>query len=63
MCNKLHELDATRFTTMGQNGLMSAGIRLRDIMQDVMEKFGPLKSEGGEGVSAMNSFIYNVNSN
>lgn len=57
MCNKLHELDSTRFTTMGQNGLMSAGMRLRDIMKDVMEKFGPLKSEGGEGVSAMNSFM------
>lgn len=57
MCNKLHELDHTRFTTMGQNGLMSAGLRLRTIMQDVMEKFGPLKAEGGEGVSGMNSFM------
>lgn len=45
MCGKLHELDRTRFTTMGQNGLMSAGIRLRTIMQDVMEKFGPLQTE------------------
>lgn len=60
MCNKLHELDYTRFTTMGQNGLMSAGIRLRKIMQDVMEKFGPIKTEGREGqdsVSEMNSFM------
>ncbi len=57
MCNRLHELDHTRFTTMGQNGLMSAGVRLRTIMQDVMEKFGPLKAEGGEGVSGMNSFM------
>lgn len=60
MCNKLHELDHTRFTTMGQNGLMSAGIRLHKIMQDVMEKFGPLKTEGQEGqdgVSGMNSFM------
>lgn len=60
MCNKLHELDHTRFTTMGQNGLMSAGIRLRKIMQDVMEKFGPIKTEGKEGqdsVSEMNSFM------
>lgn len=48
MCNKLHELDHTRFTTMGQNGLMSAGLRLRKIMQDVMEKFGPLQTEGQE---------------
>ncbi len=60
MCNKLHELDATRFTTMGQNGLMSAGMRLRTIMQDVMEKFGPLQQDSQDskdGVSGMNSFM------
>lgn len=73
MCGKLHELDHTRFTTMGQNGLMSAGARLRTIMQDVMEKFGPLQAEkeeqesgssnsrSGQGkqdaVSGMNSFM------
>ncbi len=61
MCSKLHELDPSRFTTMGQNGLMSAGARLRTIMQDVMEKFGPVQAENAENkqdaVSGMNSFM------
>ena len=61
MCNKLHELDPSRFTTMGQNGLMSAGARLGTIMQDVMEKFGPVQAENAENkqdaVSGMNSFM------
>ena len=46
MCNKLHELDHTRYTTMGQNGLMSAGARLRPIMQEIMEKFGSVQAAG-----------------
>lgn len=35
LCEKLHELDNTRFTTCGVNGLNAAGARLFDIMKDV----------------------------
>lgn len=60
ICNKLHALDHTRFTTIGQNGLMSAGIRLREIMQDVAEKFGSIQAKGEgnqDGSNAFNSFM------
>ncbi len=60
MCNKLHELDHTRYTTMGQNGLMSAGARLRPMMQEIMEKFGPVQASGQgnqDGSNAFNSFM------
>lgn len=60
MCNKLHELDHTRFTTMGQNGLMSAGARLRPIMQEIMEKFGPVQAKepgNQDGSNGFNSFM------
>lgn len=60
MCNKLHELDHTRYTTMGQNGLMSAGARLRPIMQEIMEKFGSVQAAGDtnqDGSNAFNSFM------
>lgn len=35
LCEKLHELDDTRFTTCGVNGLNAAGTRLFDIIRDV----------------------------
>lgn len=60
MCNKLHELDHTRYTTMGQNGLMSAGVRLRPMMQEIMEKFGAVQAKGQgsqDGSNAFNSFM------
>lgn len=60
MCNKIHELDHTRYTTMGQNGLMSAGARLRPLMQEIMEKFGPVQAAGEgnqEGSNGFNSFM------
>lgn len=60
MCNKIHELDHTRYTTMGQNGLMSAGVRLRPLMQEIMEKFGPVQAAGEgnqEGSNGFNSFM------
>lgn len=60
ICNKLHELDPTRYTTMGLNGLMTAGVRLREIMGDVIKKFGSLQPEGQgnqDGSNAFNSFM------
>lgn len=66
ICNKLHELDHTRYTTIGLNGLMAAGARLRQIMQDIAEKFGGLgqpdpkqdkKSGQQDGSNAFNSFM------
>ena len=60
ICNKFHELDHTRFTTMGLNGLMTAGRRLREIMADVMGKFGTPEAEGSgnkDGSNAFNSFM------
>lgn len=60
ICNKFHELDHTRFTTMGQNGLMTAGKRLKEIMTDVMERFGIPGIDGkgnSDGSNAFNSFM------
>lgn len=60
ICNKFHELDATRFTTNGLNGLMAAGYRLKDIMTDVMQEFvKPETAEGGnqDGSNGFNSFM------
>ncbi len=60
ICNKLHELDHTRYTTMGLNGLMTAGVRLKDIMRDTMEKFGSAETKGQgnqEGSNAFNSLM------
>ena len=60
ICNKLHELDHTRYTTMGLNGLMTAGRRLKEIMGDVMKKFGTVQTEGqgnSDGSNAFNSFM------
>lgn len=60
ICNKLRALDHTRYTTMAQSGLMTAGYRLRDIMQDVSVKFGSLPTKGDgnqDGSNAFNSFM------
>lgn len=60
ICNKFHELDATRFTTNGLNGLMAAGYRLKDIMTDVMQEFvKPETAESGnqDGSNGFNSFM------
>ncbi|MDE7273430.1 MAG: DUF4982 domain-containing protein [Lachnospiraceae bacterium] len=60
ICNKLHELDHTRYTTMGLNGLMTAGRRLTEIMGDVMKRFGSVQAEGSgnsDGSNAFNSFM------
>ena len=60
ICNKFHELDHTRFTTMGLNGLMTAGRRLKDIMADVMGKFGTSETDSSgnnDGSNAFNSFM------
>ena len=60
ICNKFHELDHTRFTTMGQNGLMTAGKRLKEIMTDVMGRFGIPGIDGkgnSDGSNAFNSFM------
>lgn len=58
--NKLHELDHTRYTTMGLNGLMTAGRRLKEIMGDVMEHFGAPQTESkgsSDGSNAFNSLM------
>lgn len=62
LSNRLHELDHTRCTTMGLNGLMTAGSRLREIMQDIVQKFGTIqpdcKTQGKtDGSNAFNSFM------
>lgn len=60
ICNKFHELDHTRYTTNGVNGLMAAGYRLKEIMEDVAKKFGNLhnQTEGNQdGSNAFNSFM------
>lgn len=60
ICNKFHELDNTRFTTNGLNGLMAAGYRLKEIMSDIMNKFENTENRnigGQEGSNALNSFM------
>lgn len=60
ICNHLHKLDHTRYTTMGLNGLMTAGVRLKEIMGDVIKKFGSLQPDGQgnqDGSNAFNSFM------
>lgn len=67
LCNKLRQLDPSRYTTNGLNGLMAAGYRMRQIMQDVSldlssGKDREKKEEGerkkdGAGSNAMNSFM------
>lgn len=60
ICNKLHELDHTRFTTIGLNGLMTAGYRLKEIIKDVMTQFGSVQAEepgNSDGSNAFNSFM------
>lgn len=60
ICNKFRELDTTRFTTNGLNGLMAAGYRLKDIMTDVMQEFEkPKAAESGnqDGSNVFNSFM------
>ena len=59
LCNRFHELDATRFTTNALNGLNCAGKRLKVIMREVIEKFG-MDTQGngsGGGSNALNSFM------
>lgn len=59
LCNKIHELDFTRYTTNALNGLNCAGKRLRVIMRDVIERFGMDTQSGGNGggSNALNSFM------
>lgn len=59
LCNKVHELDATRYTTNALNGLNCAGKRLRVIMKDVAEHFDMNTQSGGSGggSNALNSFM------
>lgn len=58
LCDALRELDPTRYTTNALNGLMAAGFRLRQIMQDVAARF-PVGHAGGDGAgsNALNSFM------
>ncbi len=59
LCNKVHELDSTRYTTNALNGLNCAGKRLKVIMKDVIERFGIDTQSGGNGggSNALNSFM------
>lgn len=59
LCNKVHELDSTRYTTNALNGLNCAGKRLKVIMRDVIERFGMDIQSGGNGggSNALNSFM------
>lgn len=59
LCNKIHELDATRYTTNALNGLNCAGKRLKVIMKDVMEHFGTgtMSQGSGGGSNVLNSFM------
>jgi len=59
LCNKIHELDPSRYTTNALNGLNCAGKRLKVIMKDVMERFGVSTASGGSGggSNALNSFM------
>ncbi len=59
LCNKVHELDTTRYTTNALNGLNCAGKRLKVIMKDVAEHFSVNTQSGGSGggSNALNSFM------
>lgn len=59
LCNKIHELDPTRYTTNALNGLNCAGKRLKVIMQDVIGQFGmEISGQGsGGGSNVLNSFM------
>lgn len=59
LCNKVHDLDNTRYTTNALNGLNCAGKRLRVIMKDVAEHFDMNAQRGGSGggSNALNSFM------
>lgn len=58
LCDAFRALDPTRYTTNALNGLMAAGYRLREIMQDVAARF-PVGQAGGDGAgsNALNSFM------
>ncbi len=59
LCNKIHELDSTRYTTNALNGLNCAGKRLKVIMKEVVEHFG-METAGtgnGGGSNVLNSFM------
>lgn len=58
LCSKFHELDSSRYTTNGLNGLMAAGYRMLQIMKDV--SLAVTQEDGQEdkaGSNAMNSFM------
>lgn len=60
ICNKFRELDPTRYTTNGLNGLMAAGYRLKDIMVDVAQEFDsdqPVATGNQDGSNGFNSFM------
>ncbi len=70
ICNKFHELDSTRFTTTGINGLIAAAMRgyVQPIVVDIMKQKGidPAALAGGastaeSGVGAMNMMMSLMN--
>ncbi len=68
LCNLIHRLDSSRFTTNAINGLVSSGARMGSIIQDVMAQFASQEQEneaavqtetGGnsDGANAVNSMM------
>lgn len=58
ICNRFRALDPTRYTTNALNGLMAAGPRIREIIQDIAARFAPPSAEGSDaGSNALNSMM------
>ena len=61
MCNLLHDLDPSRFTTNAINGLLALGPKMGIVIQELMEaqkKQAEASGEGGEeGASALNGMM------
>ncbi len=55
LCQKVKELDPTRYTTAGINGVFAAGDRMDEIMADVMQGSG--ESQGSDAGGNVNEFM------
>ncbi len=63
--NEFHRLDNTRYVTVGANGLMAAGARMGEIIQDITrqapeplaEKDRPGSGAGADGINAVIDFF------
>lgn len=59
ICNKIHELDDTRYTVNSINALNCAGSRLKSVMKEIEEHFDSTdkQSGNGQGSNALNTFM------